>query len=95
MAKAKRNRSKKSNRTPQENEAISDKVEVLLSEGFEIDQATAIAFRMFRDGELNIPAETSPEYKQIKRKRKSFIQQMKEAAEFLGLDELLKNNNKR
>jgi hypothetical protein len=83
------------NRTPQENEAISDKVEVLLSEGYEIDQATAIAFRMFRDGELDIPLRTSPEYRLTKRKKKSLIQQMKLAAEFLGLDELLKNQNKR
>ena len=85
---------RKRNRTPQDNEAISDKVEVLLSEGYEIDQATAIAFRMWRDGELTIPRETSPEYRRTKQKKKSLIQQMRLAAEFLGLDELLKNQNK-
>ena len=47
------------------------------------------------DGELNIPARTSPQYRLTKRKKKSLIQQMKLAAEFLGLDELLKNQNKK
>ena len=58
-------------RTPQENEAISKKVELLLSEGYKIDQATAIAFRMFRDGELNILKETSQTYKRQREKKKS------------------------
>ena len=49
----------KDKRTPQENEAISDKVDELLSEGYEIDQATAIAFRMWRDNELDIPVPVS------------------------------------
>jgi len=88
-------RSKSIDRTPQENEAISDKVEVLLSEGYEIDQATAIAFRMYRDGELSIPAKTSIEYRRQRKKKKSLLQQMKEAAEFLGLDEYLQNKNTR
>jgi predicted esterase len=41
-------------RTPAENYAISQKIEILMQEGFEEEQATAIAFRMFRDGELDI-----------------------------------------
>ena len=41
-------------RTQSENFAISQKVELLMQEGFEEEQATAIAFRMFRDGELKI-----------------------------------------
>ena len=86
-------RTKRTDRSPEENEAISDKVEVLLSEGFEIDQATAIAFRMFRDGELSIPRETSQEYKRQRRKKKSLIQEIRAAAEFLGLDEILQNKN--
>lgn len=86
-------RTKRTDRTPEENEAISDKVEVLLSEGYEIDQATAIAFRMFRDGELTIPRETSQEYRRQRRKKKSLIEQMRAAAEFLGLDEILQNKN--
>jgi len=86
-------RTKRTDRSPEENEAISDKVEVLLSEGYEIDQATAIAFRMFRDGELSIPRETSQEYKRQRRKKKSLIQEIRAAAEFLGLDEILQNKN--
>ena len=41
-------------RTQAENFAISQKVKLLMQEGYEEDQATAIAFRMFRDGELKI-----------------------------------------
>ena len=40
-------------RTSAENKAIHDKVGLLLQEGFPVEQATAIAFRMFRDGELD------------------------------------------
>tara|TARA_Y100001973_G_C4928976_1_gene200018 strand:- start:64 stop:372 length:309 start_codon:yes stop_codon:yes gene_type:complete len=40
-------------RSKAENKAIHDKVERLIQEGFPVDQATAIAFRMFRDGELD------------------------------------------
>jgi len=86
-------RTRRTERTPEENEAISDKVEVLLSEGYEIDQATAIAFRMFRDGELTIPRETSQEYRRQRTKKKSLIEQMRAAADFLGLDEILQNRN--
>jgi len=82
-------------RKPQENEAISDKVDELLSEGYEIDQATAIAFRMWRDNELDIPAQTSDEYRRTTIKKKSLIQQMKLAAQILGLDTILQNQNKK
>ena len=82
-------------RTPQENEAISKKVELLLSEGYKIDQATAIAFRMFRDGELNILKETSQTYKRQREKKKSLLEQMKAAAALLGLDEILTNKKKK
>jgi hypothetical protein len=77
---------RKANRTPQENEAISDKVDQLLSEGYELDQATAIAFYMFRDGQLIIPTETSIQYRLSKRKRKSMAEQVRLAAEFLGIN---------
>lgn len=87
-------RTRRGDRTPQENEAISDKVELLLSEGYELDQATAIAFRMYRDGELRIPRETSQEYKRQRPKRKSLIQQIRAAAEFLGLDILIEDQKK-
>ena len=85
----------KDKRTPQENEAISDKVDELLSEGYEIDQATAIAFRMWRDNELDIPVQTSDEYRRTTIKKKSLIQQMKLAAQILGLDTILQNQNKK
>jgi hypothetical protein len=85
----------KDKRTPQENEAISDKVDELLSEGYEIDQATAIAFRMWRDNELDIPVQTSDEYRRTTIKKKSLIQQMKLAAKILGLDTILQNQNKK
>jgi hypothetical protein len=47
--------------------AISMKIVKLTREGFPQDQATAIAFRMWRDGELNLP----PTPKQKKQQRDS------------------------
>ena len=84
-------RRSRAERTAQENEAISDKVELLLSEGYEIDQATAIAFRMFRDGELDIPRETSQQYRRVRMKKKSLLEQIRIASELLGLHEILTN----
>ena len=86
---------RKSNRTPQENEAISDKVDELLSEGISIERATAAAFRMYRDGELTIPRRVSQEYVRTRtRKRTSLIQGIAYASRLLGLDELLSNQKK-
>jgi len=45
-------RQRKNTRTPQENFAIKEKVEELVSQGIREDRAVAAAFRMFRDGEL-------------------------------------------
>ncbi len=39
-------------RTKAENKAIHDKANEMMSDGFEPQQAIAIAFRMYRDGEL-------------------------------------------
>ena len=39
-------------RTKEQNRIITRKVNFLLNEGYELKQAQAIAFRMFRDGEL-------------------------------------------
>jgi len=39
-------------RTKEQNRIITRKVNFLLSEGYELKQAQAIAFRMFREGEL-------------------------------------------
>jgi hypothetical protein len=80
-------------RTPEENQAISDKVDLLLSEGYPLEQATAIAFRMYRDGELYIPRRTRMEYRSTRTRTKSLIQAMKEASVMLGLDKLLTNKN--
>ena len=92
---AKRNqRSKITDRSPEENEAISDKVDDLLVEGYPIDQATAIAFRMFRDNELTIKAETTPEYRIQHPKKKSLLQQIAEAAAILKLGERLLSKDK-
>jgi type III secretory pathway lipoprotein EscJ len=55
-------------RSDLENYAISRKIVILMREGYPQRQATAIAFRMFKDGELNIPSEQSRKSKQQKRK---------------------------
>lgn len=39
-------------RTKTENQIISSKIQRLIGEGYETKQATAIALRMWRDGEL-------------------------------------------
>ena len=45
---------RRQSRTPQENFAIKEKVIELEAQGIETSRAIAAAFRMFRDGELNI-----------------------------------------
>tara|TARA_R100001163_G_scaffold65741_1_gene64400 strand:- start:55 stop:435 length:381 start_codon:yes stop_codon:yes gene_type:complete len=73
-------------RTAQENQAISSKIQVLRDEGFSTTQATAIAFRMFRDGELTIPKESSVIYGTKRRpQNKNLLKQMAIAFELLGL----------
>lgn len=56
-------------RTPIEDYAISKKIVVLMREGYGQDQAIAIAFRMFRDGELNIP-KTGPDKVKARNERR-------------------------
>ena len=85
---------RKNNRTPQENEAISNKVDTLLSEGYPIDQATAIAFRMFHDGELVIAKETTEIYRKQYGKKKTLLEAMAEAAAILKLGQYLTTKNK-
>lgn len=52
-------------RTDEENQAITDKIAYLVSvEGLRPDRATAAAFRMFREGELDIPKPAPPIPKQ-------------------------------
>ena len=78
-------------RTAQENQAISDKIQLLIQEGFEEQQATAIAFRMYRDGELTIPKESSVIYGTKRRpQNKNLLKQMLLAFELLGLSNQFK-----
>ena len=73
-------------RTAQQNQAISDKIQLLVQEGFPENQATAIAFRMYRDGELDIPKESRViNGIQSKSKSKNLLNQMLLAFELLGL----------
>ncbi len=61
-------------RTVSENRAISQMIDQLRMQGLEEERATAAAFRMFRDGELDIkiqnmravPAKTEQEVSRIK-----------------------------
>lgn len=55
-------------RTARENEAIKAKQRQLKSEGIRSDRATAAAFRMYRDGELNLN-QTPTMTKTLKAKR--------------------------
>lgn len=68
-----------SKRTKAQNKAIRDKVISLSEEGFEPLQATAIAFRMFRDGELkeqiaNVPRLSNRQNTQRKEMNRPIIQ---------------------
>lgn len=62
-------------RTAIEDYAISRKIVRLMREGYPQKQATAIAFRMFKDGELNIPSEQNRRSNQQKR-REAFRKRM-------------------
>jgi type III secretory pathway lipoprotein EscJ len=62
-------------RTEIEDWAISRKIVILMREGYPQRQATAIAFRMFKDGELNIPKESDRKARQQKR-REDFRRRM-------------------
>ena len=70
------------------NEAISDKVRKLMNEGFEERQAQAIAFRMYREGELRYS-------KPPKRKKKGYNQNKVNAAiKLLGLRALIRRKKR-
>ena len=59
-------------RTPAENQAISREADEMISLGYPPEQAVAIAFRKFRDGELSFVEEdrrTPEQMKQIKRQQ--------------------------
>ena len=50
-------------RSKAENKAIRDRMQLMQSEGFETPQATAIAFRYFRDGQLETQIASVPRLK--------------------------------
>ena len=49
-------------RSARDNELISYKVRQLMFEGYALDQAQAIALRMYRDGELRGTTPSKPKY---------------------------------
>ena len=64
-------------RTPMEDYAISRKIVRLMREGFPQDQATAIAFRMFKDGELPIPQEPKKKRQTRKERMDAYMKRMR------------------
>ena len=72
-------------RSNQANRAIARKVELLMNEGFDLKQAQAIAFRMYRDGELRISRAPSRP-----RRRGNNFRKVKTAAKLLGLAKILR-----
>jgi hypothetical protein len=70
-------------RSKEEDRAITLKVNLLMSEGYDRKQAQAIAFRMFRDGELRI-------YKQPRQSRGSLQKKVKTAAKLMALAKILR-----
>lgn len=79
-------------RTPEENTAISNKIQTLMIEGYPPDQATAIAMRMYRDSELVIrPLQNQFEQPRTERARKKkLLKDLKAAFDLLGLDKMFK-----
>lgn len=63
----------KKNRTYIENLIISENVDKYLREGYPLEQAQAISFRKFRDGELTIPNVTREQSKAIKQSKTNQI----------------------
>ena len=64
-------------RTPIEDYAISRKIVRLMREGFPQKQATAIAFRMFKDGELPIPQPPKKKRQTRKERMDSYMKKMR------------------
>jgi hypothetical protein len=74
-------------RTRDQNRAIKQKVEQLRAEGMPTEQAQAVAFRMFRDGELFIP-KTQQKDKALRKKQAEAL--ARRAALLLQLFNLVK-----
>ena len=64
-------------RTPIEDYAISRKIVRLMREGFPQKQATAIAFRMFKDGELPIPQPPQKQRQTRRQRMDSYMKKMR------------------
>ena len=64
-------------RTEIENYAISRKIVRLMREGYAQKQATAIAFRMFKDGELPIPRQPKQKRRTRKQRMDNYMKRMK------------------
>ena len=64
-------------RTPLEDYAISRKIVKLMREGYPQDQAAAIAFRMWRDGELNLPRTQDQIRKERDKRRKEYFKKLR------------------
>lgn len=64
-------------RTPIEDYAISRKIVRLMREGYEQKQATAIAFRMFKDGELPIPQPPQKKRQTRRQRMDSYMKKMR------------------
>ena len=67
---------KKNRRTPQENYAIMRKIEELQAEGLDRDRATAAAFRMWREDELDIDVVPELEKEQHQTRRSLRLQRV-------------------
>tara|TARA_Y100000114_G_C11725198_1_gene310576 strand:+ start:1045 stop:1275 length:231 start_codon:yes stop_codon:yes gene_type:complete len=67
-------------RSKDQNEAIARKVNRLIREGYPVNQAQAIAFRMFRDGEIRV-------FRRPQRKRRNnlSLKKVDQALKLLGL----------
>ena len=64
-------------RTPMEDYAISRKIVKLMREGYPQDQAAAIAFRMWRDGELNLPKTPDQIRKERDKRRRDYFKKQR------------------
>jgi hypothetical protein len=58
--------------------AISRKIVRLMREGFPQDQATAIAFRMWRDGELPLPPTPQQQRSSAKKRREEYRRKLRD-----------------
>ena len=63
-------------RTPMEDYAISRKIVRLMREGYPQKQATAIAFRMYKEGELPLPPSPQQKYQSRQKRMQDYRKRM-------------------